>query len=145
MGIKFDKYLLAVEQNNYASKIVNVYIVYDLDAWPRNPTNNFKLKTCLFGASSLVKNRDKEKYVHSGFGITFESAGSWSFENDISSNVIIFGVDNSSSAHADNHKNNFLVLGQALTFGINGRFGLPEKKFSINFSKTNTKFCLSLH
>ena len=30
MGIKFDKDLLAVDQNNYASKIVNVYIIYDL-------------------------------------------------------------------------------------------------------------------
>ena len=32
MGIKFDKDPLAVEQSNYASKIVNVHIVYDLDA-----------------------------------------------------------------------------------------------------------------
>ena len=44
MGIKFDKDHLAVKQNNYLNKIVNVYIVYDLDAWPRNPTNNFKLR-----------------------------------------------------------------------------------------------------
>ena len=31
---------------SYRSKrlIVNVYIVYELHAWPRNPTNNFKLK-----------------------------------------------------------------------------------------------------
>ena len=33
IGIKFDKDSLAVEQNNYLSKIVNAYIVYDLDAW----------------------------------------------------------------------------------------------------------------
>ena len=31
MGIKFDKDLLAVEQNNYVTKIVNAYIVYGLD------------------------------------------------------------------------------------------------------------------
>ena len=43
MEIKFDKDL-AVEQNNYLTKIVNVYIVYDLYAWPRNHTNNFKFK-----------------------------------------------------------------------------------------------------
>ena len=29
MGIKFDKDPLAVERNNYLTKIVNVYIVYD--------------------------------------------------------------------------------------------------------------------
>ena len=44
MGINFDKDPLAVEQNNYASKIINVYIVCDLDVWPRNPTNIFKFK-----------------------------------------------------------------------------------------------------
>ena len=31
------------------------------------------------------------------------------------------------------------------TFGINGSFSAPEKKFSIYFNKANTKFCLSLH
>ena len=55
MGITFDKDPLAVEQNKCVSTIVNVYIVYDLDAWPRNPTNNFKFKTCSFGATSVVK------------------------------------------------------------------------------------------
>ena len=32
MGLKFDKDPLDVEQNNYLTKIVNVYIVYNLDA-----------------------------------------------------------------------------------------------------------------
>ena len=48
---------------------VNVYIVCDLDAWPRNTTNNFKFKNCLFGASNRVKNSDKEKYLYSGYKI----------------------------------------------------------------------------
>ena len=39
----------------------------------------------------------------------------------------------------------FLILGECPTYGINGSFRSPEKKFSINFSKANTKFCLSLH
>ena len=34
------------------------------------------------------------------------------FCNDFARNVIIFGIDNSSSSHADNQKNNFLVLGE---------------------------------
>ena len=145
MGIKFDKDPLAVEQNNYLNKIVNVYIVYDLDPWPRNPTNYFKFRNCLCGATSIVQNSDKEKYVYSGYGKTFNSASSWSFDNDAARNVIIFGVDNSSSPHVDNRKNNFLVLGEGPTFVINGSFGSPNKMFSINFSKSNTKFCLSFH
>ena len=41
MGVKFDKDPLALEENNYATKVVNVYIVYELDAWLNNPLNNF--------------------------------------------------------------------------------------------------------
>ena len=63
MGIKFDKDPLPVEQNKYLTQIVNVYIVYDLDAWPKNPAENFKFKNCLFGATSGVRSNDKEKYV----------------------------------------------------------------------------------
>ena len=46
MAIKFEKDPLVVEQNNYATKIVNAYIVYKLDAWPKNPLESFTLKTC---------------------------------------------------------------------------------------------------
>ena len=145
MGTKFDKNPLAVEQNNYLTKTVNVYIIYELDTWPRIPTNNFKFKDCLFGATNVVKNSDKEKYVYSGYGITFDSVGSWRFDNDFARNVMIFGVDNSSSSHSDNRKNNFSILGEGPTYGINGSFGSPEKRFTINFTKANTKFSLSLH
>ena len=95
MGIKFHKDLLAIEQNNYLTKIVNAYIFYDLDDWPRNSSNNFKFKNCLFGATNIVKNSDKGKYVYSGYGIAFDSGGSWIFDNDFTWNIIIFGVGNS--------------------------------------------------
>ena len=72
MRIKFNKELSAVEQNNYTTKIVNVYIFYDLDAWRKNPTNNFNLKNCLFGATNIVKNSDKLNWIHSGYGIIFD-------------------------------------------------------------------------
>ena len=58
------------------TKILIVYIDYDLDACPRNRTNNFKFKNCLFGATNRVKNSDKEKYIFKAYGITFESTGS---------------------------------------------------------------------
>ena len=81
--------------NNYLAKVVNVYIVYDLDAWSRNPTNVFKLKNYLFGATNIVKNSDKGKWVYSRYGIALDGGGSRSFGNDYARNVIIFGVDNS--------------------------------------------------
>ena len=54
MAIKFDKDLLAVEQNNYLTKMVSFYIVYELDVWPRNHTTNFQFKSCLFGATNVL-------------------------------------------------------------------------------------------
>ena len=83
--------------------------------------------------------------MYSGCGIAFDGAGEWSFNNGSARNVVIFAVDNNSSSNTDNRKNDFLFLGEGPTFGINGNFGPSEKTFSINFSKTNTKFCLSLH
>ena len=50
----------------------------------------------------------KKKYVYSIYGIKFDSAGLWSFGNDIARDVIIFGVDNSSSSH-HNYKKPFNI------------------------------------
>ena len=85
---------LAVVENNYLAKVVNVYIIYDLDGWPGNPIDIFTLKICLFCSTNIVKNSDKEKWVYSGYGIAFDGGGLWSFGNDCARNAIIFGVDN---------------------------------------------------
>ena len=47
--MKFDKDPFAVEQNNYLTKTVNVYMVYDLNAWPKISLRNYMIKNCLFG------------------------------------------------------------------------------------------------
>ena len=75
MGRKLDKDTLAVEENNYLTKIVNIYIVSGLYTWSKVPTNNFKFKNCLFVATTIAKNSNKEKYVYSGYGIIFDSPG----------------------------------------------------------------------
>ena len=55
MGIKFDENPLAVEQKNYPTKVANAFIVYDLNAGPKVPLNNFELKNWLFDATNIVK------------------------------------------------------------------------------------------
>ena len=83
---------------------MNVYIVYELGASSSNvsyPT----LKNCLFGAVTLRKNSDVEKYWYSGFGIGFDRRSTYSFPGGrFGQNVLIFGADMSSSAHIDNKK-----------------------------------------
>ena len=51
----------------------------------------------------------------------------------------------SSSVHANNKTKNILVLGKDLIQGLDNTTIYVEKLYSINFTKTNTKFCLSLH
>ena len=73
-------------------------------------------------------------------GTTFDSAGSWKFDNSFDRNAISLNVDNTSSSHFDSRKNNFLILGEGPTYGINRSFGSPEKKFNINFPKEIQSF-----
>ena len=61
IGIQFNSTSLVIEQNNYATKIVNVYIIYDLDNWPKKARRNFTSKNCLFGLTNIIKDIDKEK------------------------------------------------------------------------------------
>ena len=83
-------------------KIVNIYIVYELGA-SSSHVNNPTLKNCLFGAATLTKNADIDKYGYSGYGIGFDKRGSFSFPSGLfGQNVIIFGVDMSFSADTDN-------------------------------------------
>ena len=61
------------------------------------------------------------------------------FGNDFARNVVIFGVDNSSSSHTDNQKNNFLVLDEGLTdgTGLSDSTGAAEKKLTLLKQRQN--------
>ena len=69
----------------------------------------------LFGAVSLTKNADIDKYKYSGYGIAFDKNGVYSVGNWFDRNVIIFGVNINSSAHVDNKRKNILILGKGPT------------------------------
>ena len=119
--LKFNNSVLVQKSSSslYSSFILNLYIVYELNNWPRNPTNNFLLRNCLFGTVKLVRNAAKIKFTENCPGTAFDGEASWSFDNDFARNALIFGVDNSSSSHTDNLKNNILVSGERPTDGIN--------------------------
>ena len=53
--VQFNNNVLVIEQNNFAAKILNAYIVYDLDDLPKISLKTFKLKYCLFGATDVNK------------------------------------------------------------------------------------------
>ena len=93
----------------------------------------------------LTENVDIDKYGYSGYGIGFNRRSSFSFPSvGFSQNILIFGVDMSSSAHIDNKKKDILVLGKGPTQGLEHTL-TAEKMYSINFTVTKDKFSLSLH
>ena len=123
---------------------VNIYIVCEFGACSSNDSDPI-LRNCLFGAVTLTKNADIEKYGYSGYGIGFDRRSSFSFPGrGFGQNVLIFGVDVSSSAHIDNKKKYILVNGKGPTEGLEHSL-TAEKMYSINFTVVRKIFCLSLH
>ena len=66
----------------------------------------------------MTKNIDIDKYKHSRCGTGFDRKGEFWFGNEVARNVIIFGVDMSSSTKIDNRKKDFLILGKGPTQGL---------------------------
>ena len=92
-----------VQKNSslFSNFIFNLYIVYELNNWPRNPTNNFSIENRSFGTVKSVRNTIKSKFIYNRRGVAFVGEGSWCFGNDFAGNVVIFCVDNSSSSHTN--------------------------------------------
>ena len=126
-------------------KIVNIYIVYEINKKDNTVISDLTLENCLFGAVTLTKNAVIDKYGYSGYGIGFDRKGRFSFSSGgYGQNVINFEVDMNSSIHIDNKKKDILILGRGPTQGLESTL-TAEKMYSINFTEKNKKFCLSLH
>ena len=88
-------------------KVVNIHIIYGLGA-SSSHINDPTLKNWLFGAVTLTKNADIDKYGYCGYGSGFDRRGSFSFPGrGYGQNVLIFRVYMSFSAHIDNKKETY--------------------------------------
>ena len=93
-------------------KVVNIYIVYEFGA----SSSHVNDPTLLFGAVTLTKNADIDKYRYSGYGIGFDRRGSFSFlGGGYGQNVLIFRVDMSFSVHIDNKKRRISIRNRSNT------------------------------
>ena len=89
-------------------KIVNIYIFYEINKIDNTIISDLTLENCLFGAVTLTKHVNIDRYGYSGYGIGFDRKGSFSFSGGgYGQNVLIFGVDMSSSPHIDNKKKTY--------------------------------------
>ena len=89
-------------------KIVNIYIVYEINKKDNTIISDTTLENCLFGAVTLTKHVNIDKYGYSGYGIGFDRKGRFSFpDGGYGQNVIIFEVEMSFSIHIDNKKKTY--------------------------------------
>ena len=75
--VQFNESCLKQDKVTYNhGKIVNIYSNYSIRSYPT-------LENCLFGAVTLTKNTDIDKYKYSGYGIGFDRHGEFSFGNGL--------------------------------------------------------------
>ena len=110
---------------------VNLYTSYELDTLSRD---------------SNTMNAGLEKYRYNGCGIGFDSRShlSWS-DGNWGKNVIIFGVDMSSSVHTYTKKKKISVLGEGPSHDLDNTSVTAEAKYPVNFTESGQRFVLSLH
>ena len=80
----------------------------------------------------LAKNADPDKYVYIGYGNESDSVQSFHY---LTKNVIIFGVDMTSSKHIDNKKKHISILGRDPVQKLDDTTLIVEAQYSINFSR----------
>ena len=67
------------------------------------------------------------------------------FDDSMAKDFIIFEADMSSSVNIDDMGKDILILGEGLTQRLHDTTLTAEAKYSINFSRSQRKFCLNLH
>ena len=127
--------------------IVNICIVYLIDAISNSRNTDYTVQNALFGGVKITKTAtDTSKHKYEGYGICFDEGGTFS-KGGINNgrNILIFGVHENSLVHANNKANNIYVMGDFIVQGINDTTLYAEKIYSQNFTAANKKFVLSLH
>ena len=128
-----------MKQDKFAfshGKVVNIYVIYEISK-SINISDYQTLENFLFGAVTLTKNADINKYKYSGYGVGFDTHGSFSFPSTgLGQNVIIFEVDMSSSTKIDNKKKDFLILSKGPRQRLERTLS-AEKMYPISFTEHN--------
>ena len=111
-------------------KSVNIYIVYEINKTGYTTSSDPTLEISLFGAVTLTKNADIDKNKYSGYRNGFDRREIFSFPGGgFGQNVLILGVDMSSSSHIDNKKRH-ITLRQRTNTRIRTHFNYRKNVFS---------------
>ena len=149
-GNHFQQNKAIIPNNNNA---INIYCVYEIQPIASSRDTTFTIQSALFGAMQITKNADTSKYNYKGYGICFDEGNQFGhtiteggFAHTTNArNVIIFGVDTSSSIQETNRANHIYVIGRGFIQGIHDTAIYAEKNFYRKFTDPGKKLVLSLH
>ena len=118
-GNHFQQNSVIIPNNN---NVINIYVVYKLDPISSTRNTDYTIQNALFGAMKITKNTNSSKNNYTGYGLCFDEGGEFghtvrqgNFDRITNAkNVIIFGVDMSSSIHTTNRTNTIYVMGKNL-------------------------------
>ena len=144
--MNFNGHCLIKNNISIPKKLINLYISYILSPQLINLKTDFTLGNCLFGSVKLTNNADLDKYKYTSYGIGFDSRSEFLFTDEsYGENIILFGVDMSSSVHVDNKGKDILILGEGPTQVLDDTTLTAEAKYPINFTQSGKRFVISLH
>ena len=129
---------------------IDIYFVYSLDTISNTRNTDFTARNRLFDAVKITRKRNTSIFKYVGYGIFFDEGSNFSFGNRINTkNVIILGCAATNSLHANNKKNNIIVLGKDFIQGLatdgSRNTIYADKIYMTNMTEPNKRFVLSLH
>ena len=81
--VNFNEHCLIYTNIPIPKKVINIYISYILNQWPRDLTRDFTLDNCLLGSVKLTKNADPDKHLYAGYGIGFDFRSEFSLPDGV--------------------------------------------------------------
>ena len=93
----------------------------------------FTLGDCLFQAVKLTEKAEPNKYRYSCYGIWFDVQSDFSMNGELGKNVIILGIDDSSSVYTDKRKKTLSFWWRDPKQGLDDTSITAESKHFINF------------
>ena len=146
LGVTFNGNYMKQNKLGYPhGTVVKIYIVYELKNRSTDPAD-FTVSNGLFETANLTKNLNTSYYQYNGYGICFDSGGSFTSGNVTNGkNVIIFCVNTQNSIHSTNKTQNIYLIGKDFIQRINNMTINAEKIYKTNFTEYSKKFVLSLH
>ena len=128
LDISFSQHCSINNHISISKKLINTYISYILNQWPRDLNTDFILGNFLFRSVKLKMMIQINTYI---LVMLLDSLP----HGSVGKNLILFGIDMSSYVHIDNKNKVILIFGKGRTRGLDGTALTAEATYFINFTQ----------